>query len=179
MDSYEGSYRPPRGTPFGEAFHKMEREIRDKATEEEVDWLEDHPIMWLRALSWYERVLQSHTGMERMHLDKLKPLPDTNPSIEFLKAKRSLRRNRQVRHHIQELIYMTREEVKSMIDSDDLASIMTSGDLLEFAVQIRDMAKLDDFAGIEKSCHGIIGKIQRKAKERDAAGEDREAAEGR
>lgn len=172
MQAYEGSYRPPRGTPFGEAFHRMERELRDVATDEEIDWLEDHPIMWLRALSWFERVLNSHTGMERMTLEKLKPLPGTKPSIEFLKARRSLKHNQQVRHHMQETIYMTREEVKSMISAKSIADMMTVGDLLEFATQIRDMAKIDDFEGIDKSCHGIIGKLQRKVKEDDAARED-------
>jgi len=172
MEPYEGSYRPPRGTPFGEAFYRMEKEIRDKATDEEVDWLEDHPIMWLRALSWYERVIQSHTGMERMNLEKLKPNPGTGPTQEFLKARRSLRCKMQTRHHIQELIVMTRQEVTSMIDDDSVITMMTVGDLVELMTQIREAAKIDDFEQVEKTCHGVIGKIQRKVKARDAAGED-------
>lgn len=172
MDSYEGSYRPPRGTPFGEAFHKMEREIRDEATDEEMDWLEDHPVMWLRALSWYERIIQSHTGMEKMHLEKLKPVTGQPPSAEFLAARRRLKYNQQIRHHIQEMIYMTREEVKSMVDPDSIITMMTVGDLLELMVQIRMYAQQDEFDMIEKSCHGVIGKIQKKVKEDDAAGED-------
>ena len=166
---YEGTYRPTRGTPFGEAFHKADREIHGQATDEEIDWLEDHPIMWLRALSWLERIIQSHTGMQRMRLARFSPLPGESATATYLRERRSLKRKQETRHHLQELIYKTREEVKSMIDDDAVTTLMTVGDLMELMVQIREMAKQDDFEGIDKSCHGVIGKIQRKVKERDAA----------
>lgn len=166
---YESPYRPPAGTPFGDAYLKAELDIRDEATDAELDWLEDNPLMWLRALSRLETHYQARTGMDRMNLKRHIPLPGQAPSVEYLNGLKELKRKQQYRLHLLEIIQTRREEVKSMIDDESIITLMTVGDLAEIMVQIREAAKVDDYEFIEKSANGMIKMIEKRMAERDAA----------
>lgn len=166
---HESPYRPPAGTPFGDAYIKAELDLKDEATDAELDWLEDNLLMWLRALSRLETHYQARTGMDRMSLKRLMPMPGEVISRDYLNAVKEFKRKQQYRLHLLEIIQTRREEVKSMIDDDSIITLMTIGDLAEIMTQIREAAKVDDYEFIEKSSSGILKMIERRMAERDAA----------
>lgn len=155
-------YRPPTGTPFGDAYHRMEQDLYDQATDEELDWLEDHPLMWLRALSRMETVIQGQMGIAKIALNRLAPPIGSRPTNQWLEAKRKHDEKHRYRIHLLNLIGQRREEAKSLLSDEELGIMWTLGDLLEFTQQILDYAKEDDFEQIEASCNGLIDKIQRR-----------------
>lgn len=163
----DSAYRPPKGTPFGDAYNKAELDLRDEATDEELDWLEDNPLMWLRALSRLETHYQARTGMDKMSLKRLAPLPGEVPSREYLAGVKELKRKQQYRMHLLEVIATRREEVKSMVDDESIITLMTVGDLLEMMLQLREYAQHDDFEHIESSVSGVIKMIEKRTQERD------------
>lgn len=160
-------YRPPPGTGIGDAYANVEHDLFEEATEAELDWLEDHPLMWLRALSMYERMLQTRTGMDKLKVSRMAPDLGKAASQEYLDALKELKRKTQYRLHLLELIQVRREEAKSLIDDDSLTTMMTVGDLTEIMLQILDHAKRDEYEHIESSCQGILARIKRKVEERD------------
>lgn len=153
------AYRPPAGTPFGDAYFRMEQDIHDKATDDEIDWLEDHPLMWLRALSRMESVIQARMGIDKIGLQKICPGDGEGPTRKYVEAKRKFDHKQQYRIHLLTVIAMRREEVKSMISEDAVTTMMTIGDLAETMNQILDRAKEDDYEAIEASVRGVLKKI--------------------
>jgi hypothetical protein len=155
-------YRPPPGTPFGDAYVRMERDLYDQATDEELDWLEDNPLMWLRALSRMEAVIQAQMGIAKIALNKLAPRIGSTASQKYLNAKRAHDEKHKSRIHLLTLVGQRREEAKSLLSDEALVTMTTVGDLLDLLQQIVDCAKEDDFEQIEEICNGMINRINRR-----------------
>lgn len=155
-------YRPPAGTPFGDAYFKTEQDVHDNATDEELDWLEEHPLMWIRALSRMETVIQARMGIDKIGLKKKGPMPGQHPSREYLEARKAFEHKQQYRIHLLTVIGQRREEAKSMISDDSVITLMTVGDLAELMNQILDYAKEDDYEAIESSVLGVLKKIEER-----------------
>ncbi len=63
-------------------------EIHGDATGEQAQWLDDHRLEWLEALTRMDEAAAERTGTERLFLAGLKPAAGELPSGEYLEAKR-------------------------------------------------------------------------------------------
>ncbi len=63
-------------------------EIHGDATGEQAQWLDDHRLEWLEALTRMQAAAGARTVTERLFLSGLKPPSGVGPSGEYLEAKR-------------------------------------------------------------------------------------------
>lgn len=64
------------------------REVRRQASPGQVQWLDEHRVAWLEALTALMKDAEGRIGQSRAHLRSLAPLPGVQPTAEYMALKR-------------------------------------------------------------------------------------------
>lgn len=122
------------------------RELKEQATPEELRWLYDNALLWLRALTMIKNDVSNHIAKAKRDIEGLKPPAGTHASQDYLDAKHGVEEKNKARLHFSNIVGNRLEEVKSLISSLP-ASRLTLADIIEAFIGIADLIDIDDLDG--------------------------------
>lgn len=120
-------------------------ELRRQATDQQVAWLYDHPLPWLRALIALQLQVDRHIAQDRLALGALKPLPGSQPTADYMRAKRAADSQHAKRLHFRQLAADRMDDVESLIGDGPLDRT-TAGDVARALAAIAQLLDDDEVA---------------------------------
>lgn len=105
--------------PLRLARAQADKEIQDKALPAEVQWLYEHPILWLQALHQMKSDVQRRIEKSRLDVKRAHDFPVSGePTEEYLKVKRHTAELNIRQVHFLRLVERRIEEVASLLGTD-------------------------------------------------------------
>lgn len=134
-------------SPYKMARRYVDAELADRATAQQIAWLYEHPMLWLRALQAVVREVESHLAKSRASLARIKPPPGTAENAEYMAAKNEVDTRSVSRIHVLNLAKGRVEEVKALLGPESAAmGHLSMGDLIAIMTDIAGLADEGDLA---------------------------------
>lgn len=122
-------------SPLTLARRVVDLSLRGEATASEMAWLQDNPVLWLRALSRVREETESHIAKSRATVGQYLPAQGERSSPEHLAAVREHKRNQKARMHFLEILKCHVDEVKTLCGFD-IPDATMRGDFVNVLVDI-------------------------------------------
>ena len=122
-------------SPLKDARRLADRELNQKATPSEVQWLYDNPMLWLRALRQIKQQIDTHIAKDRFSLSAHKPKNGTAPNGTYLIMKAEFDRRTRNRLHVASMVQARIDELKILIGPDQVPRPLY-GDLIDVFAEI-------------------------------------------
>lgn len=151
-------------------FRRMaDADLKGRATAAELTELYGNPALWLRALILTRADIQHHIAKDLKGTKENAPAPGA--SKEEHAAYFELRKEYEARHvrrlHVVRILERRIGEVKSLLGPESVANERMVGDMVEFAIEIAEMAAAGDLEGVRGKANGAA-ELWSKAYERRA-----------
>lgn len=148
-----------KASPYAMARRLVNSEIRNEATGSEVQWLYDHPLLWLRALLRTRLDIKDQIAKSKSDLDAIAPRSGRNPPEAYLDARSEWLRMRTRRIHVQGIVENKIEEVGAILGSDHFSARITIGDLVGIFTEFVELVDDDDVEHIRAKAQYLIKKL--------------------
>lgn len=155
-------YIPRPGTLLRKAFDYARHDMHENTTAEQMKWLEDHPLLWVRALDLWRKTHAHRQQQDYDQLSKHKPDPGTGPLVEYLEMRRKLAAANQYRKHAEMMIKVRLAELNARFGHEPLVNRMSVGDLVIHLNKIMAMNEQDDPDGIDRLCESLIASLTKE-----------------
>lgn len=152
-------------SPLIRARDYANRELKGRATDTEVTWLYEHPLLWLRALTSIRRDVQYHIAKDRAGLAQVRPRGVQTCPPEYLVAKAEFDERTMVRTHVLQLVENRADEVKALLGPEPAVGHVSIGELIGMFEEIAVMADEGDLAAAADKARYQAKRIARRAKE--------------
>ncbi len=137
-----------REAPLTRARRYVDRELDREATAEEVTWLADHPLMWLRALIQVRADVRNHVNQDRAGLARSAPEAGEAPSRSHLAAVAKFEAMTVQRMHFVRIVERRIEAVSSILGVDPADRTLV-GDFVQVLFRIAQLADDDDIEAVK------------------------------
>lgn len=125
-------------------------EMKAQATAAQIVWLDDHLVLWLRALNRLKLEAQGHAAKDKLDLGLLKPPAGQAPSQRYLDAKTDFERRHKARLHFAGLVDDRIEKVKAKLGTAPVYGWVTTGDMVDIFAAIAALADAGDLRGVSE-----------------------------
>lgn len=137
-------------SPLGHARRLADMELRGTATLEDIAWLFNNPVLWLRALAHMQADIRHRMNLKRLELSKHKPLPGAkNNGMQlrlYEKLKHEFDQSNGRRADIIRRIERKIEQAKELFGVDN---VLLTGDLIFLMTRIAQLAEDDDIESVK------------------------------
>ena len=140
--------RPNPATPLGRAYALTIEEIRGSISHDDMVWLNANPLLWVRAIGLHRHYIHYEMEIRIARLNWMKPESGTDPSSDYLKAKKQHRAWWATQNHTLEALHVRRQEVAMAFGVKHFTEITTTADLLLTFTKIQEAAKRQDWQDI-------------------------------
>lgn len=106
-------------TPMAVAMELAARDVKGLGlSSDELAWLHDHPVTWVRALGTLKRQTEAHISKEKASVAAWKPTPGQRPTADYVRAKQAADQANLPRLHFRDKCVLRLAEVKSLVGFD-------------------------------------------------------------
>ncbi len=140
-------------SPLAEARRHAEADVKKRATPAQVEWLHQHPLLWLRALIGMRHDAETHIAKDKLGYSELKPGVEGD-HVTWRRIKADLDRRTLARTHFIWKVASRMEEVKALIGAEAAVDRMLVGDVIADMLRVAYLARigrLGDTAGLAES----------------------------
>ena len=141
-----------RVAPLAQARRYADMELHGAARPDQIRWLHEHPLLWLRALTGIKRDVESHIGNDRMSVSGMKPAPGGNPTA-WLAVKAELDGRTLRRQHFLIRVRARLDEVCSLLGSEPAAGHWLIGEVVAVLTNIEAALEDDDVRAATDIAH--------------------------
>jgi hypothetical protein len=131
-------------------------EIRNDITPNELVWLREHPLLWMRALIVMQREAENHIAKDRMDMNEHKPVNgehDKATQAAWMRLKGQLDQRTKARLHFIQKVKARKDEVKALIGSDSAVDRMLVGDVIGDILEIAELARMGDLRAVQSKAY--------------------------
>lgn len=128
-------------------------ELTCTTTPEELIYLKENPLLWLRALTQILRDVETHIAEDKRRLVGLRPKPGQPPSAAYLEKKSVLDQRAKRRIHFYNLVKRRISEVTVLLG--DQSAVPLIGEVIHAMLRIEtlaDQGEYDSVAALARTC---------------------------
>jgi hypothetical protein len=147
---------PPAGN-LATARRLASADMKHQINLTEMTWLQDHKLLWLRALTVMQREAENHIAKDRMDMNAYKPTNGADATVEqaeWIRLKGQLDQRTKHRLHFIQKVKARKEEVKGLIGAASAVELMLVGDVIAHMFDLADLAAAGEFENVQaKALH--------------------------